>query len=49
MPGGGAASTIFFVDPSEELIAMLLTQLVPSSTYPVRREMRALTYQALLN
>jgi CubicO group peptidase (beta-lactamase class C family) len=46
---GGAASTMFFVDPSEELIALLLTQLVPSSTYPVRREMRALTYQALVD
>ena len=45
---GGAASTIFWIDdPAEELIGMLLTQLVPSSTYPVRREMRVLTYQAL--
>ena len=44
---GGAASTMFWIDPAEELIGMLLTQLVPSSTYPVRREMRVLTYQAL--
>jgi CubicO group peptidase (beta-lactamase class C family) len=44
---GGAASTMFWVDPAEELIGMLLTQLVPSSTYPIRREMRVLTYQAL--
>jgi len=44
---GRAASTMFWIDPAEELIGMLLTQLVPSSTYPVRREMRVLTYQAL--
>jgi CubicO group peptidase (beta-lactamase class C family) len=44
---GGAASTTFWIDPAEGLIDMLLTQLVPSSTYPVRREMRVLTYQAL--
>ena len=46
---GGAASTMFWVDPQEELIAMLLTQLIPSSTYPIRREMKALTYQALVD
>ena len=46
---GGAASTMFWVDPREELIGMLLTQLVPSSTYPLRREMKVLTYQALVD
>jgi CubicO group peptidase (beta-lactamase class C family) len=46
---GGAASTMFWVDPAEELIGLLLTQLVPSSTYPIRREMRALTYQAIVD
>lgn len=46
---GGAASTMFWVDPAEELIGMLLTQLIPSSTYPIRREMRVLTYQALVD
>ena len=46
---GGAASTMFWIDPAEELIAMFLTQLVPSSTYPVRPQMKALTYQALVD
>jgi CubicO group peptidase (beta-lactamase class C family) len=46
---GGAASTTFWVDPREELVGMLLTQLIPSSAYPVRREMRVLTYQALID
>ena len=45
---GGMASTAFWVDPAEDLIVLLLTQLMPSSAYPIRRELRALTYQALL-
>ncbi len=46
---GGAASTMFWVDPREELVGLLLTQLIPSSAYPLRREMKALTYQALVD
>jgi CubicO group peptidase (beta-lactamase class C family) len=46
---GGAASTMFWVDPREELVGLLLAQLIPSSTYPLRREMKALTYQALID
>jgi CubicO group peptidase (beta-lactamase class C family) len=44
---GGAASTAFWVDPKEEIVAILLTQLLPSSSYPIRREFRVLTYQSL--
>jgi CubicO group peptidase (beta-lactamase class C family) len=44
---GGAASTFFWIDPAEELIAIFMTQLIPSSTYPVRRELRTLVYSAL--
>ena len=46
---GGAASTYFFVDPVEELTVMLLTQLMPSSSYPIRRELRVLAYQSLIS
>jgi len=46
---GGAASTMFWVDPAEELIGLLLTQLIPSATYPLRREMKVLAYQALVD
>ena len=46
---GGAASTAFWIDPKEELAVILLTQLTPSSTYPIRRELRVLTYQALID
>jgi CubicO group peptidase (beta-lactamase class C family) len=45
---GGAASTAFWVDPSEDMAVLLLTQLMPSSTYPIRRELRVLSYQALV-
>jgi CubicO group peptidase (beta-lactamase class C family) len=46
---GGAASTFFWVDPAEELTAIFLTQLLPSSTYPLRSELRQLVYQALVD
>ena len=44
---GGYASTAFWIDPLEEQIVIFMTQLVPSSTYPIRRELRVLTYQAI--
>ena len=44
---GGAASTFFWVDPAEDIVVVFLTQLIPSSTYPIRRELRTLIYSAL--
>jgi CubicO group peptidase (beta-lactamase class C family) len=44
---GGAASTAFWVDPVEEQIVIFLTQLMPSSTYPIRRALRVLTCGAI--
>ena len=46
---GGAASTAFWCDPVEDLAVVMLTQLMPSSTYPLRRELRVLTYQAIVD
>jgi CubicO group peptidase (beta-lactamase class C family) len=46
---GGAASTAFWCDPKEDMAVVLLTQLMPSSTYPIRRELRVLTYQAIVD
>jgi len=46
---GGLASTAFWVDPVEDLIVIFMTQLVPSSAYPLRRELRTLTYGALID
>lgn len=45
---GGAASTAFWVDPANEVEVVFLTQLLPSSTHPVRPELKALVYQAML-
>ncbi len=44
---GGGASTAFWVDPAEELIAIFMTQVLPSSAYPVRRELRTMVYSAI--
>ena len=45
---GGAASTAFWIDPVEDLIAIMLTQFMPSSQYPIRREFQVATYQAMV-
>jgi CubicO group peptidase (beta-lactamase class C family) len=45
---GGMASTAFWVDPVEKVTAVFMTQLVPSSTYTIRRELRTLVYGALM-
>ena len=46
---GGLASTAFWVDPVEQLTAHFYTQLVPSSTYPIRTQLRQLVYAALVD
>lgn len=44
---GGAANTTFWIDPQEELIGLLMTQFMPSETYPVNDLFRVLAYQAI--
>lgn len=46
---GGMASTVFWVDPVEEVTAMFFTQLMPSTTYPIRPFLRQLVYQAIID
>ena len=46
---GGAASTAFWVDPLERITAVFITQLLPSSTYPIRPQLRALVNAALVD
>ena len=46
---GGAASTAFWVDPLEDLCVLFFTQLLPSSTHPLRSQLRQLVYQALVD
>ena len=46
---GGAASTAFWIDPVEDMAVVFLTQLMPSTTWPLRRELRVLSYQAVID
>jgi CubicO group peptidase (beta-lactamase class C family) len=46
---GGAATTHFWVDPQEDLLGVVHTQLLPDGTYPVVELMQLLTYQAIVD
>ena len=46
---GGMASTAFWIDPVEDVCVVFLTQLVPSSTYPIRRELRTMINAAIVD
>jgi CubicO group peptidase (beta-lactamase class C family) len=45
---GGMASTYFWIDPREQLIVIFMTQLMPSTLYNLRRELRTLVYSAFI-
>ncbi|MBI1923502.1 serine hydrolase [Candidatus Poribacteria bacterium] len=45
---GGAAATTFWIDPQEELIGVLMTQLL-NNPHPFQREFRVLTYSAIVD
>jgi len=45
----GSGNTYFYIDPKEELIIILMTQFVPNYYYPVFKELRDLTYQAIVD
>jgi CubicO group peptidase (beta-lactamase class C family) len=44
---GGMFSTAFHIDPIERLIFIFMTQLSPSNTYPVRRELKTMIYSSI--
>jgi len=46
---GGAASTAFWIDPAERLVVLFLTQLLPSSTHPIRPQLHQLVRQAIVD
>ena len=46
---GGAASTIFWVDPVEDLIVLFFTQLMPSQTFNFRGQLKQIVYGALID
>ena len=45
---GGAASTIFWVDPNEDMIVIFMTQLMPSATFNFRGQLRNIIYSAIV-
>jgi CubicO group peptidase (beta-lactamase class C family) len=45
---GGAYSTTFWVAPEEDLTVLFFTQLLPSSTHPIRSQLRQLVHQAVV-
>ena len=46
---GGAASTAFWVDPVDQLTVQFFTQLLPSGTHQIRRPLKQLVSQALVD
>ncbi len=46
---GGAASTNFWVDPTEDLVVVFMTQLLPSGTFNFRGQLKALIYPAIVD
>ena len=46
---GGAASTAFWCDPVEQIAVVFATQLLPSSTHPIRPQLKQLVYSALVD
>ena len=45
---GGAASTAFWIDPAQDLTVQFFTQLLPSSTHPIRSQLKQLVYQSIV-
>jgi hypothetical protein len=43
------ASTAFWIDAAEDLAVTFMTQLMPSSTYPIRPQLHQLVYQSLVD
>jgi CubicO group peptidase (beta-lactamase class C family) len=46
---GGLASTSFWVDSVEDVSVVWMTQVMPSSTYSIRPQLRQLVYQSLVD
>ena len=44
---GGAASTLFWIDPSEDVVTIFMTQLIPSGTFNFRGQLKSLVYAAI--
>jgi CubicO group peptidase (beta-lactamase class C family) len=46
---GGAASTIFWVDPKEDLTVVFMTQLMPSGMFNFRGQLKNIIYSAIVD
>lgn len=46
---GGAACTYFWVDPAEDFVGVIMTQLLSTSPYPFNDIFRNLAYQAIID
>jgi CubicO group peptidase (beta-lactamase class C family) len=46
---GGAFSTFHWIDPTTELTAVFMTQLLPSNTHPIRSQLKQLVHQAIVD
>ncbi|WP_293904051.1 serine hydrolase domain-containing protein [Phenylobacterium sp.] len=46
---GGAASTIFWVDPKEDLSMVFMTQLMPSGTFNFRGQLKSIIYSSIID
>lgn len=44
---GGAASTIFWVDPKEDMVVIFMTQLMPSATFNFRGQLKNIVYSSI--
>ncbi len=45
---GGAASTIFWVDPKEDLTVVFMTQLMPSGSFNWRGQLKSIIYSSIV-
>ena len=45
---GGAASTIFWVDPKEDLSVVFMTQLMPSGAFNFRGQLKSIIYSSIV-
>jgi CubicO group peptidase (beta-lactamase class C family) len=46
---GGAASTIFWVDPKEDMSVVFMTQLMPSATFNFRGQLKSIIYSSIVD
>jgi CubicO group peptidase (beta-lactamase class C family) len=45
---GGAASTIFWVDPVEDLTVVFMTQMMPSGLFNFRGQLKSIVYSSIM-